>query len=58
MSEFIVSGRFASRDGDAPFETEIEAPNADVAREYVLSQIGSRHRLKRTQIEIEEVEPQ
>ncbi|WIV68510.1 50S ribosomal protein L18Ae [Natrialbaceae archaeon AArc-T1-2] len=56
MSQFTVSGKFASRDGYSSFETAIEAENEDVAREHVLSQLGSRHGLKRTQIELEEVE--
>lgn len=57
-NEFTVTGRFKSRDGYAEFETTLEAPNEDVAREHVLSQLGSRHGLKRTQIELEEVDPQ
>ncbi|GAB7018861.1 hypothetical protein JCM18750_17220 [Halostagnicola bangensis] len=58
MSEFNVSGRFKNRDGYAPFETTIEAENENVAREHVLSQIGSRHGVKRTGIELEEVSQQ
>ena len=55
MSEFTVSGRFRNRDGFAAFETTIDAENEDVAREHALSQIGSRHGLKRTEIDLEEV---
>ncbi|MFB6092444.1 MAG: 50S ribosomal protein L18Ae [Haloquadratum sp.] len=55
MSQFVVSGRFQSRDGYNEFETDVEAPNADVARERVYANIGSQHNLKRTQIEIDEV---
>ncbi|KDE57421.1 50S ribosomal protein LX [Halostagnicola sp. A56] len=55
MSEFNVSGRFKNRDGYASFETTIDAENENVAREHVLSQIGSRHGVKRTGIELEEV---
>lgn len=56
MSEFTVRGRFQARDGMQPFETEQNAPNEDVAVEYTLANFGSQHNLKRTQIEIEEVE--
>lgn len=58
MSEFSVSGQFQGRDGWQPFEVEQESPNEDVAVEHTLSSLGSRHNLKRTQIEIEEVEGQ
>lgn len=56
MSEFTVRGRFQARDGMQPFETEQNAPNEDVAVEHTLANFGSQHNLKRTQIEIEEVE--
>jgi large subunit ribosomal protein LX len=55
MSQFTVSGRFQSRDGYNPFETTVDAPNENVARERVYANIGSQHGLKRTQIEVNEV---
>ncbi|MFC6716130.1 50S ribosomal protein L18Ae [Natrialbaceae archaeon GCM10025810] len=55
MNQYTVTGRFKNRDGFAEFETTIEAENEDVAREHILSQLGSRHGLKRTQIDLEEV---
>ncbi|MDQ2050863.1 50S ribosomal protein L18Ae [Natronolimnohabitans sp. A-GB9] len=55
MSQFTVTGRFQARDGYAAFETTVDAENEDVAREYVLSRLGSQHGLKRTQIELTEV---
>jgi large subunit ribosomal protein LX len=55
MSEYVVSGRFQSRDGYSNFETSVEAPNENVARERVYANIGSQHGLKRTQIEIDDV---
>lgn len=58
MSQYTVSGRFQTRGGYSDFETTIDAENDDVAREHALSQIGSRHGLKRTQIELSEVEEQ
>ncbi len=58
MSEFTVSGQYKNRDGYAPFETTIDAVNENVAREHVLSQLGSQHGLKRTEIDLEEVAEQ
>ena len=58
MSRFTVTGRFANRDGYAEFETTVDAENENVAREYVLSRLGSQHGLKRTQIELEDVSEQ
>lgn len=55
MSEFTVSGRYQARDGWQAFETTIEAPNEDVARERVYANLGSQHNLKRTRIDIEGV---
>ncbi len=55
MNQFTVTGQFKDRDGYSEFETSIEAVNESVAREHVLSQLGSRHGLKRTQIDLEEV---
>ena len=55
MSEFTVTGSFAARDGWQAFETTIDAPNENVARDRAYAEFGSRHGLKRTQVEIEEV---
>ena len=55
MTQFTVTGRFKNRNGYSEFETTIDAENEDVAREHVLSQLGSRHGIKRTQIDLEEV---
>jgi len=55
MSTFTVRGSFQARDGSQSFEVEIEAPNADVAEERAFARFGSKHGLKRTQVEIEEV---
>lgn len=55
MTEFTVSGRWDARDGWETFEKEIEAKNENVAREHTLAEFGSKHGLKRTQVEIEEV---
>ncbi|ADQ65716.1 50S ribosomal protein L18a [Halogeometricum borinquense] len=58
MSQFTVSGQFQSRDGYSEFQTVVDAPNENVARDRVFSNIGSQHGLKRTQIEITEVSAQ
>lgn len=58
MNQYTVTGRFQTRDGLQAFTKEIEAENENVATEHVLSQFGSEHGLKRTQIEIDEVTPQ
>jgi large subunit ribosomal protein LX len=57
MSQFTVSGRFRTRDGWSPFETAIEAANESVAEEHAYATLGSRHGLKRPQIEIDGVDP-
>jgi len=56
MSEFTVRGTFPARYGEQEFEKQIEAPNEDVAVEHTYAEFGSQHGLKRTQIEIGEVD--
>jgi large subunit ribosomal protein LX len=56
METYTVSGRWQARDGWQSFETEIQAENEDVATEHAYAEFGSRHGLKRTQIEIEGVQ--
>ena len=56
MTTFTVRGRYQSRDGWAPFESSVEAPNEAVARERALANMGSRHGLRRNQVDLEEVE--
>lgn len=55
MSTFTVRGSFQARDGPQSFETEIEAPNEDVAVDRTYATFGSKHGLKRTQVNIDEV---
>lgn len=57
MSEFTVTGRYRERGGWRDFSTSIDAENDAVAEERAYAALGSRHGLKRTQIEIEGVEP-
>ena len=56
MSEFTVRGQFQARDGHQSFERTVEAPNENVARERTYAAFGSEHGLKRTQVELSEVE--
>jgi large subunit ribosomal protein LX len=56
MSQFTISGRFQSRDGWRSFAKTIDAENENVAREHVFAEFGSQHNLKRTQVELDEVE--
>ena len=56
MSEFTVTGRYRARDGWQAFTKTVEAPNEDVARERILSLVGSQHGVKRTGVELEGVE--
>ena len=56
MDAYTVSGRWKARGGWQPFEKRIDAENEDVAVEYVYSDFGSKHGLKRTQVDIAGVE--
>jgi large subunit ribosomal protein LX len=56
MSEFTVRGSFPARFGEQAFEKQIEAPNEDVAVEWVYTEFGSQQGLKRTQIDIDGVD--
>lgn len=55
MNEYTVTGSWKARDGWLAFEKTVEAENEDVAREHTYAEFGSKHGLKRPQIEIEEV---
>ena len=56
MDNYTVSGQWKARDGWQTFEKQIEADNESVAVEHVYADFGSRHGLKRTQVDIEEVQ--
>ncbi|MFC6961866.1 50S ribosomal protein L18Ae [Halocatena marina] len=56
MSEFTVSGRFQTRGGWQPFERTVTAANESVAIEHTYAEFGSRHGLKRTQVDVEGVD--
>ncbi|MFC6837400.1 50S ribosomal protein L18Ae [Halomarina ordinaria] len=56
MSQYTVTGRFQARDGWKDFSKSVEAPNEDVAVEHTYAEFGSKHGLKRTQLEVSGVE--
>lgn len=58
MSAFTIRGEFRGRTAPRTFTKEIEAVNENVAREHLLSQFGSEHGLKRTQVTIQDVTAQ
>lgn len=56
MATYRVTGTFYPGDEHRNFTVEVDAENEDVAREHTLAELGSKHRLKRTQISVSEVE--
>jgi ribosomal protein L20A (L18A) len=58
MNEYTVSGTFRARRGYwQPFVLRRSAESEDRAREQVLSDLGSRHRVTRHLIRIESIAP-
>ena len=56
MPHWAISGRFlARRDDWQKFRKTCEAPTAAQAREWVLSEIGGCHHVRRTLIKVDEV---
>lgn len=55
MSEYTVTGRWKARDGWQSFEKQLEAENENVAIERTYAEFGSKHGLKRPQVEVDEV---
>jgi|Deesub1362B_J571_1020462.scaffolds.fasta_scaffold00058_65 large subunit ribosomal protein LX len=53
--KYIVRGKFRVNKKWMKFTKEIDAPNERVAKEWIYSLMGSRHKVKRNLIEIEEV---
>ena len=58
MSQYTVRGRFRTPHGWEEFEKPFDAENENLARERAYSIFGSKHGVKRTQIELNEVEAQ
>ena len=55
MKAYIVNGSFDDPRKKQPFSLEVAAENEDAAREKILCTIGSRHKMERRQIHIDEV---
>ena len=52
MKAFKIVGSFQDIRSEQPFSIEVAAVDADAAREYTLSTLGSRHKLERRKITI------
>lgn len=57
MEAFLVRGTFRAARRWTKFAKEIAAANADDAVERVMSDLGSKHRLRRASIKISGVTP-
>jgi len=55
MKGFRAKGSFKDVRNRQDFTVEVAAENADAAKEKVLSNLGSRHKLKRWEISIDEL---
>jgi large subunit ribosomal protein LX len=55
MATFVVEGKFKAGVQWEKFSKEVESNNLKNAREKVLSDIGSRHRVERRLVKIESV---
>jgi len=56
MKGFRVTGSFAdARQGQQPFSVEVAADNEAAAKEQIVSTMGSRHKVKRWQITVNEI---
>ncbi len=53
---FRISGKFLMGDKYQKFEKEVVALKKEHALELVYSDLGSKHKVKRTQIKIEKIE--
>lgn len=56
MKAFLVTGHFADPRKEQPFSIEMAAADEVAVKEKALSTIGSRHKMKRWQITITNVE--
>jgi len=55
MKGFRIKGSFKDIRNDQSFSVEVAAEDADAAKEKILSILGSKHRLKRRDIRIDEI---
>ncbi len=56
MKAFLVKGHFADPRKEQPFSVELAAADEAAAKEKILSEIGSRHKMKRWQITVTSIE--
>jgi large subunit ribosomal protein LX len=56
MKAFRVKGLFKMGNRMQPFEKELVAETKNAAEEKILSTLGSRHRVKRKEIKIENIQ--
>lgn len=56
MKAFLVTGTFADPRKTQPFSIEMAAEDEAAVKEKALSTIGSRHKMKRWQINITKIE--
>jgi large subunit ribosomal protein LX len=54
-SAYEVKGTFRMGDEWKPYTKQVTAPNENQARERILTEIGSKHRLKRRYITIDTI---
>lgn len=57
MKAFIVTGTFKMRPGMQMFRKEVAAKDEKAAAEQVLSDLGSRHKVRRSEISIDSIKP-
>ena len=55
MKAYLITGSYDDPRKKQPFSIEMAAENEDAVREKVFSTIGSRHKMERRQIHIDEV---
>ncbi|MCL2607344.1 MAG: 50S ribosomal protein L18Ae [Methanomassiliicoccaceae archaeon] len=55
MKGFRAKGSFKDKRKRQDFTVEVAAESADAAREKILSNLGSRHKLKRWEISIDDL---
>ena len=55
MKGFRIKGSFKDIRNDQSFSVEVAAEDADAAKEKILSILGSKHKLKRRDIRIDEI---
>lgn len=55
LKTFIVQGKINTKKGEQSFEKELQAHNANNAAERTMTLFGSKNRIKRRNIQINEI---